>query len=114
MKTGAIIANGTDAPVEDIDPLASFYASVSRKLKDGSIFFPDQRMSRMEALRSYTINAAFAGFDENIKGSLKTGKLADITVLSKDIMTIPEDEIPSAEVLYTIVGGRVEFTRRAP
>jgi hypothetical protein len=114
MKTGAIIANGTDAPVEDIDPLASFYASVSRKLKDGSIFYPDQRMSRMEALRSYTINAAYAGFDENIKGSLKPGKLADITVLSKDIMTIPEDQIPSAEVLYTIVGGKVEFTRRAP
>jgi predicted amidohydrolase YtcJ len=114
MKTGATIANGTDAPVEDIDPLASFYASVSRKLKDGSIFYPDQRMSRMEALRSYTINAAYAGFDENIKGSLKPGKLADITVLSKDIMTIAEDQIPTAEVLYTIVGGKLEFTRRAP
>ena len=64
MKSGAVIANGTDAPVEDIDPIPSFYASVSRKVKDGSIFYPDQRMSRMEALRSYTINAAFAGFDE--------------------------------------------------
>jgi len=112
MKTGATIANGTDAPVEDINPIASFYASVSRKLKDGSIFYPDQRMSRMEALRSYTINAAYAGFDENIKGSLEVGKLADITVLSKDIMTLPEDQIPSTEVLYTIVGGKVEFTRR--
>jgi len=114
LKSGATIANGTDAPVEDIDPLASFYASVSRKLKDGSVFFPDQRMSRMEALRSYTINAAYAAFDENIKGSLRNGKLADVTVLSKDIMTIPEDEIPSARVLYTIVGGKVEFTRRTP
>ena len=112
MKSGATIANGTDAPVEDISPIASFYASVSRKLKDGSVFYPDQRMSRIEALRSYTINAAYAGFEETIKGSLKPGKLADITVLSKNIMTVPEDQIPSTEVLYTIVGGKVEFSKR--
>ena len=113
MKSGAIIANGTDAPVEDIDPIPSFYASVSRRLKDGSVFFPDQRMSRMEALRSYTINAAYAGFDEKIKGSLAAGKLADITVLSKDIMTIPEDQIPSTQIVYTIVGGKVQYTGAA-
>ncbi|MBI3402262.1 MAG: amidohydrolase [Acidobacteria bacterium] len=110
MKSGAVIANGTDAPVEDIDPIPSFYASVSRKLKDGTVFYADQRMSRMEALRSYTISAAFAGFDEGIKGSLVAGKLADITVFSKDIMTVPEDQIPSARVLYTIVGGKVQYT----
>jgi len=110
MKSGAIIANGTDAPVEDIDPIPSFYASVARKLTDGSVFYPDQRMSRMEALRSYTINAAYAGFEEAIKGSLSVGKLADITVLSKDIMTIPEDQIPATRVVYTIVGGKVQFT----
>jgi predicted amidohydrolase YtcJ len=110
MKSGALIANGTDAPVEDIDPIPSFYASVSRKLKDGSVFYPDQRMSRMEALRSYTINAAFAGFDEANRGSLTIGKLADITVLSKDLMTIPDDEIPSTQILYTIVGGKVQYT----
>ncbi len=109
MKSGAIIANGTDAPVEDIAPLPSFYASVSRRLKDGSVFFPDQRMSRLEALKSYTINAAYAGFDENTRGSLRTGKLADITVWSKDLMTVPEDQIMSAQVLYTIVGGKVEY-----
>jgi predicted amidohydrolase YtcJ len=109
-KTGAVIANGTDAPVEDIDPIPSFYASVSRRVKDGSVFYPEQRMSRMEALRSYTLDAAFAGFDEGIKGSLTPGKLADITVLSKDIMTVPEDQIPSTAVLYTIVGGKVQFT----
>jgi predicted amidohydrolase YtcJ len=111
MKSGATIANGTDAPVEDIDPIPSFYASVSRKLKDGSVFYPDQRMSRMEALRSYTINAAYAAFDENIKGSLRPGKLADITVFSKDLMQIAEDDIPSAQVLYTIVGGKVQYSR---
>jgi len=110
MQSGATIANGTDAPVEDIDPIPSFYASVSRRLKDGTVFYPDQRMSRMEALRSYTINAAYAGFDDGIKGSLVAGKLADITVFSRDIMTVPEDQIPSARVLYAIVGGKVQYT----
>lgn len=109
MKSGAVVGNGTDAPVEDVNPIASFYATVSRKLKDGTVFFPDQRMSREEALRSYTLNNAYAAFEDNIKGSLAPGKLADITVLSKDIMTIPEDEIPSAQVVYTIVGGKVLY-----
>ena len=109
MKSGAIIANGTDAPVEDVDPIPSYYASVSRKLKDGKVFFPDQRMSRMEALKSYTINGAYAAFEENNRGSLKPGKYADITVLSKDILTVPEDEIPTAKVVYTIVGGKVLY-----
>jgi predicted amidohydrolase YtcJ len=111
MQSGAVIANGTDAPVEDIDPIPSFYASVSRKLKDGTVFYPAERMTRMEALRSYTIGAAYADFDEGIKGSLRPGKLADITVFSKDIMSIPEDQIPSAHVLYTIVGGTVQYAR---
>jgi predicted amidohydrolase YtcJ len=111
MKTGAVISNGTDAPVEDVDPIASYYSTVSRKLKDGSVFYGDQRMSRAEALRSYTLNGAFAGFEENLKGSLTAGKLADVTVLSKDILTIPEDEIPTAQVVYTIVGGKIAFKR---
>ncbi|MGE0863569.1 MAG: amidohydrolase [Vicinamibacterales bacterium] len=111
MKSGAIIANGTDVPVERIDPMASFYASVSRKTIDGSVFFPDQRMSRAEALKSYTWNGAFAAREESLKGSIAVGKLADITVLSKDIMTVPEDEIPSATAVYTIVGGKVAYSR---
>ena len=111
MKSGAVVTNGTDAPVEDVDPIASYYATVSRKLKDGTVFYPDQRMSRMEALRSYTINGAFAAFEENSKGSLKPGKYADIVVLSKDIMTVPEDQIPTAQVTYTIVGGKVRYRR---
>jgi hypothetical protein len=109
MKSGAVVSNGTDAPVEDVDPIASYYATVSRKLKDGSVFYPDQRMSREEALRSYTINAAHAAFEEKSKGTLEAGKYADLVVLSKDILTIPEDQIPSAEVVYTIVGGKVKF-----
>jgi hypothetical protein len=111
MKTGAIVGNGTDAPVEDVSPLASFYASVSRKLKDGTVFYPDQRMSRVEALKSYTVNNAYAAFEEKLKGTLEPGKLADITVLSRDIMTIPEDEILATDVVYTIVGGKVAFAR---
>jgi predicted amidohydrolase YtcJ len=112
MKSGAIVGNGTDAPVEDVSPLASFYASVSRKLKDGSVFYPDQRMSREEALRSYTWNNAYAAFEERVKGSLEVGKLADITVLSRDIMTIPEDQILSTDVVYTIVGGKMAYEQR--
>ena len=111
MKSGAIVGNGTDTPVEDVAPLACFYASVTRKLKDGSLFFQDQRMSRMEALKSYTWNNAYAAFEEGLKGSLKVGKLADVTVLSKDILTIPDDEIPSAKVDYTIIGGKVMYER---
>jgi predicted amidohydrolase YtcJ len=111
MKSGAVVSNGTDAPVEDVNPIPSFYASVSRKLKDGTIFYPEQRMTREQALKSYTMNAAFAGFEEGTKGSLHVGKLADIVVLSKDIMIVPEDEILSTEVLYTIVGGKVVFNR---
>lgn len=109
MKSGAIVTNGTDAPVEDVDPIASYYATVSRKLKDGSVFFPDQRMSRMEALKSYTIKAAHAAFEEGSRGSLKAGKYADMVVLSKDIMSIPEDQIPTTEVMYTIVGGKMRY-----
>jgi len=111
MKAGAIICNGTDVPVEYIDPIACFYATVTRKLNDGIVFYPDQRMSREEALRSYTLNCAYAAFQEDILGSLTPGKLADITVLSKDIMTVPDDEIMNAEVVYTIVGGKVLYKK---
>jgi predicted amidohydrolase YtcJ len=112
MKSGALIANGTDAPVEDVDPIPNFYASVTRRLADGSTFYPDQRMSRDEALRSYTRNAAFAAFEEGSKGTLAVGKLADVTVLSKDILTVPEEEIRNARVDFTIVGGKVLYSAR--
>ena len=111
IQAGAVVMNGTDPPVEDIDPIASFHCAVTRELPDGSIFFPEQRMTREQALRAYTINNAYAAFEEDIKGSLKVGKLADITVLSKDIMKIPEDEIRSAEVVYTIIGGEVKYRK---
>lgn len=111
MQSGAIIANGTDVPVERIDPMANFYATITRKTKDGSVFFGDQKMSRAEALKSYTWNGAFAAKEETLKGSIAVGKLADITVLSKDIMTVAEDEILSTQAVYTIVGGKVAYRR---
>ncbi|MDF2771754.1 MAG: Amidohydrolase 3 [Geminicoccaceae bacterium] len=111
IKSGAVISNGTDVPVEDIDPIASFYAAVSLMMNTGKSFNPDQRMTREEALRSYTINAAYAAFEEERKGSLTPGKLGDIAVLSKDIMTVPEAEIPTAVVDLTVVGGKVKYRR---
>lgn len=111
MKSGAVVSNGTDAPVEDVDPIPNYYATVTRKTKNGQTFYPDQRMTRMEALTSYTLNPAYAAFEESSKGSLKVGKLADMTVLSKDITAIPDDEILTAQVSYTIVGGKVLYRR---
>lgn len=111
MDGGAVICNGTDAPVEDIDPLPSFYSTVTRMMNNGTAFFPEQRLSREEALRTYTLNGAYAAFQEGLLGSLKPGKLADITVLSADIMTVPDEEIPAAAVLMTIVGGQVLYEK---
>jgi predicted amidohydrolase YtcJ len=111
IDSGAVVANGTDAPIEDVDPIASFYSSITRRMSNGELFYPEQKMTRMEALRSYTIDAAYAAFEEEQKGSLTPGKLADVAVLSRDIMSVPEDEISDARVLYTIIGGEVVFER---
>ena len=108
-ESGALIMNGTDPPVEEISPIASFHCSITRELSDGSIFQPEQRLTREQALQSYTINNAFAAFEDDLKGSITPGKLADITVLSKDIMTVPEDEILDTEIVYTILGGEVVY-----
>ncbi len=109
MQSGAVVTNGTDAPVEDVDPLASYYATVTRRTNTGTVFYGDQAMSRIEALRSYTINNAYAAFEEDVKGTLTVGKLADVTVLTKDITTIPAEEIKQTKVAYTIVGGKVVY-----
>ena len=114
INTGALIGNGTDVPVEPINPIASFYASVTRMTTEGTRFHPEHVMTRMEALKSYTINNAYAAFEEDIKGSLTPGKLADIVVLSRDILTIPESDIPGTHVLYTIVGGKIKHSRTDP
>jgi predicted amidohydrolase YtcJ len=108
---GVVVTNGTDAPVEDVNPIPSFYGMVSRTTKDGTVFVPEQRLTREMALRAYTLNNAYASFTEHDLGSISPGKYADVLVLSKDIMRIPEREIPSATVLYTIVGGKVKYHR---
>ncbi len=115
LATGARIANGTDAPVEDVDPIRNFYASVTRQDEKGHPpggFDPDQRMTREQALRSYTLDGAYASFTEAVNGSIEPGKRADFTVLTRDIMTVPDAEILKAEVAFTIVGGRVAFERK--
>ena len=111
MDAGAVIVNGTDAPVERVSPVASYYSSVSRVMADGERFTPAQRMTRMEALESYTINAAYGAFEEEIKGSLTPGKLGDVVVLSRDILAVDEPEIPGAAVDMTVVGGEVVYER---
>jgi predicted amidohydrolase YtcJ len=109
LDSGAVISNGTDTPVEDVSPLDCFYATVTRKLTSGAIFFPKQKLTREEALRSYTRECAYAAFEEDIKGTLSVGKLADITVLSRNILTCPDDDIRTTKVVYTIVGGKVLY-----
>jgi len=110
LDAGAIVTNGTDAPVEDVDPLASFYASVTRKRTDHSeAFFPEQSMTRAEAIESYTLSNAYAAFEEKDKGSIEEGKLADFVILDTNLMECTDEEILGAEVLYTIVGGEVKY-----
>lgn len=111
LDQGTVIVNGTDAPVERINPLASFHASVTRQMDDGEYFFPEQSMTREEALRSYTLDAAYAIFKEDELGSLTEGKLADITVFDRDLLNVADDEITDAEVVYTIVGGDVIYEK---
>jgi predicted amidohydrolase YtcJ len=114
LKTGAVVVNGTDTPVEKVNPLASFYASVTRKLADGRVFYPEQRMTREQALKSYTLDAAYAAFEEKDKGSLTPGKLADMTVLSRDISKCSDDEILNTQVVHTIVGGKIAYSAESP
>jgi predicted amidohydrolase YtcJ len=108
-EAGAVPTNGTDPPVDEIDPIGSFYCSVTRILPDGTKFQPQEVYSRERAIYSYTMGNAIAAFEEDVKGSLTPGKLADITVLSQDLLTVPDDEIMNTEIVMTIVGGRVRY-----
>ena len=112
LDQGVVLANGTDAPVEDVSPLASFYASVTRKrIDNGMTFFTEQAMTREEALYSYTLGNAYAAFEENEKGSLEVDKLGDVLILSADLLNCKEEDILKAEVLYTILGGEVKYKK---
>lgn len=111
LDAGVRINNGTDAPVEDIDPFASYAASVTRIMNNGKAFFPEQGMTRLEALRSYTLGNAYSAFEEGIKGSLEIGKLADLAVLSDNLLTAPDAKLANIQVDYTLVGGEIRYMR---
>jgi len=112
LKTGVIIPGGSDAPVERGEPMIEFYAAVARKDirgYSGEGWHPEEKITREQALKTLTIWPAYAAFEENLRGSIQVGKLADLTVLSADIMKIPELEILKAHCLMTVIGGEVVY-----
>lgn len=114
IKSGCIIAGGSDAPVERGEPMIEFYAAVARKSVkgfSGEGWHPEQAVSREQALKMFTIWPAYAAFEENDKGSIEVGKLADLTVLSNDIMKIPELEILNTRCVMTVIGGEIVYER---
>ena len=115
IKSGATICGGSDAPVERGEPMIEFYAAVARKSikgESGEGWHPEQAVSREQALKMFTINAAYGAFEEADKGSIEVGKLADFTVLSADIMKIPAPEILKTRCEMTVVGGEVVYENR--
>jgi len=114
LEQNGWLPNGTDFPVEKIDPLLTFYASVTRKDPEGypeEGFQPENALSREETLKSMTIWAAKAAFEENEKGSIEPGKMADFVVLDKNIMTIAKHEIPNANVQFTFINGTIVYQK---
>ncbi len=115
LKTGARVINGTDVPVEPINPIASFYAAVTRKTLNGEPaggYEPAEKMTRGQALRAYTLDAAYGEFAEGFKGSIEVGKAADFTVFSQDIMTVAEDKLLQTKVMMTILGGQIVYRQQ--
>jgi predicted amidohydrolase YtcJ len=115
LKSGAKIVNGTDVPVEPINPIASFFASVTRQTLKGEPeggYEPAEKMTREQALRSYTLDAAYGAFEEKIKGSIEVGKRADFTIFSQDIMTVSDQDLLKTKVTATVVGGRVLYENK--
>jgi hypothetical protein len=114
LDTGARILNGTDAPVEDVSPIQNFHATVTRQDAYGQPpggFDPGQKLTRAEALRTMTLDAAYGSFAEAETGSIEVGKLADLVVLSQDILAVPDDGLMTTEVLATIVDGRLLYEK---
>ena len=110
LDARATVINGTDVPVERISPVECFFASVTRRMASGEPFFSEQAMTREEALRSYTLSPAYAAFEENDKGSITPGKLADLVVLSHNPLTMPLDPRPNVVVEHTIIGGTIVYS----
>ena len=112
LKSGAIIPGGSDAPVERGEPMIEFYAAVARKDQkgfSGEGWHPEQAVSREQALKMFTLWSAYAAFQEKDKGSIEVGKLADLTLLSNDIMKIPEAEILKTHCVMTVIGGEIAY-----
>jgi predicted amidohydrolase YtcJ len=111
FNTGAVVTNGTDVPVERINAIASYYSSVSRMMVNGKRFYPEHVMTREEAIQTYTINNAYAAFEEEIKGTLVPGMYADMVVLTRNLLTAPEEALPDTQVDMTFVGGELKYQR---
>ena len=114
LDSGVKLSFGSDWTVAPLDPILGIDAAVTRRTTDGANpdgWFPEQKITVEEAIEAYTLTSAFAAFDEDIKGSISPGKLADLVVLSQDLLTIDPNAIPETEVLYTIVGGKVVFAK---
>ncbi|MFH0920940.1 MAG: amidohydrolase [Fibrobacterota bacterium] len=111
LNHGTRLGASTDAPVIDINPMKNIHAMVARTGPHGEPFYPEQRYTRLEALKAYTLDNAYAGFMEDERGTLSPGKRADITVLSKDILAVPEEEIPLAHPILTLVDGVVQYRK---
>src|SRR5439155_24484728 len=112
MQLGVPVAGGSDAPVERGEPMIEFYAAVARKDLQGRMgspadWHPEQRATREQALKMFTLWPAYAAFEEDVRGTIEAGKWADLTVLSADIMAIPEGEIPKTRTLMTVIGGEI-------
>ncbi|MEO6723840.1 MAG: amidohydrolase [Blastocatellia bacterium] len=117
IKTGVVIAGGSDAPVERGEPMIEFYAAVARKDQKGFAgegWHPEEKVTREQALKMFTAWAAYAAFEEKVRGSIEVGKWADLTVLSADIMQIPEAEILKTRCVMTVINGEVVFESVAP
>jgi len=117
LESGARLAFGSDFPVEQVDPLLGFYAAVTRQDAEGwpeGGWYPEQRLTREEALRAFTLDAAYAAFQEDDLGSIEPGKYADFVILSQDLMTVPAEEILSTEVVATYLGGQQVYGTETP
>lgn len=115
LATGVIIPNGTDAPVEQVNPMITFHSAVTREDATGwpsGGWYPEQRMTRDEALKSMTIWPAYAAFQDQVMGSITPGKYADFTVLDQDIMTVPANDILKTQVVATYIGGKAAYERK--
>jgi predicted amidohydrolase YtcJ len=122
FDAGVIVAGGSDHMIKFDDKLSTnpynpffgMWMVISRKTTDGTVYNPEQKLSRQQALRMWTWNAAYLSFDEQIKGSIEPGKLADLVIIDRDYLSCPEDEIQDIQVLQTIVGGKVVYDRSTP